>query len=43
MADIFLITKNGLIRKDKIKVVKNQVKLALVAGQPILIQPVTNK
>jgi len=43
MADVFLITKNGLIRKDKIKVMKNQVKLTLVAGQPVLIQPVTNK
>ena len=43
MADVFLITKNGLIRKDKIMVVKNQVKLALAAGQPMLIQPVINK
>ena len=43
MADVFLITKNGLIRKEKIKVVKNQVKLTLVAGQPVLIQPIINK
>ena len=43
MADVFLITKNGLISKEKIMVVKNQVKLALEAGQPLLIQPVINK
>jgi hypothetical protein len=43
MADVFLITKNGLISKEKIMVVKNQVKFALEAGQPLLIQPVINK
>jgi hypothetical protein len=43
MANVLLITKNGLISKEKIMVVKNQVKLALEAGQPLLIQPVINK
>lgn len=39
-ARIFLITKNGLIRKDKIEVLNNQIKLVLSTGQPLLIVPV---
>lgn len=42
-AEASMITKNGLVQKRKIKVVNNQIKLTLTAGQPLLIQPVINE
>jgi len=42
MAELFLITKNGLIRSEKIEILKNTIKLNLKAGQPYLIKPATH-
>ena len=42
MAEIFLITKNGLEKSAKIEIQKKILKLELKAGQPYLIKPVAH-
>jgi hypothetical protein len=39
-ADVFLITKGGLVKNSGIEIRNNQLKLELLAGQPVLIIPV---
>ena len=41
--EIFSITKNGLVSRGKIRIQKNQLKLLMEAGQPLLLIPDNNK
>ncbi len=42
-AEVFMITKGGLIKKNEIEIRNNQIKLELLAGQPVLIIPVKSR
>lgn len=38
-AEVFFITKNGLIKKEDLKINDNKLKISIEAGKPLLIVP----